>query len=68
MRSRSQGAIVAEVGVAFFGLAEDHSRLNIGAGQVQPSMGRGKPICRCCDPVLREGFKINRDVLKESTE
>ncbi|HLO63287.1 MAG TPA: helix-turn-helix domain-containing protein [Azonexus sp.] len=29
---------------------------------------KGKEVCPCCGQVVREGFEINRDVLKDGEE
>jgi len=42
----------------------------IAESTLRVAMGRtkGKEQCPCCGQVVREGFEINRDVLKDSTE
>lgn len=39
----------------------------IAESTIRVAMGRtkGKELCPCCGQVVREGFEINRDVLKD---
>ena len=48
------------------GASEAARRVGIKAGTVLSAVMRmkGKPICPCCGQVVREGFEIDRDVLK----
>lgn len=47
--------------------SEAARRVGIAAGTVLSAVMRmkGKNICPCCNQVVREGFEINRTVLKE---
>ena len=49
------------------GASEAARRVGIKAGTVLSAVMRmkGKDVCPCCGQVVREGFEINRDVLKE---
>lgn len=53
----AQGVAV-KVAAAQAGVAE--STLRVAMGRT-----KGKEQCPCCGQVVREGFEINRDVLKE---
>ena len=48
------------------GASEAARRVGIKAGTVLSAVMRmkGKPICPCCGQVVREGFEIDRSVLK----
>lgn len=50
------------------GASEAARRVGIKAGTVLSAIMRtkGKEQCPCCGQVVREGFEINRDVLKDS--
>lgn len=49
------------------GASEAARRLGIAAGTVLSAVMRmkGKDICPCCGQVVREGFEIDRSVLKD---
>ena len=48
------------------GASEAARRVGIKAGTVLSAVMRmkGKDVCPCCGQVVRDGFEINRDVLK----
>lgn len=43
-------------------------KAGVAESTLRVAMGKraGKTICPCCGQVVREGFEINRDVLKNS--
>jgi predicted DNA-binding protein (UPF0251 family) len=49
------------------GASEAARRVGIAAGTVLSAVMRmkGRNICPCCGQVVREGFEINRSVLKD---
>lgn len=49
------------------GASEAARRVGIKPGTVLSAVMRmkGKPVCPCCGQVVREGFEINRAVLKD---
>lgn len=49
------------------GASEAARRVGIKAGTVLSAVMRmkGKDVCPCCGQVVRDGFEINRDALKE---
>jgi DNA-binding CsgD family transcriptional regulator len=60
LRYVAEGVAIREAAVRA-GIAESTLRMAIGRT-------KGKEQCPCCGQVVREGFEINRDVLKGSTE
>lgn len=56
LRFVSQGVAIKAAAVQA-GIAESTLRMAIGRM-------KGKELCPCCGQVVREGFEINRDVLK----
>ena len=56
LRLVSEGVAI-KVAAVRAGIAESTLRMAIGRM-------KGKEICPCCGQVVREGFEINRDVLK----
>lgn len=51
------------------GASEAARQVGIAPGTVLSAVMRmkGKPICPCCGQVVREGFEINRDAVKEQS-
>jgi DNA-binding CsgD family transcriptional regulator len=64
--SKTQQAL-ALMGSEGIGASEAARRVGIAAGTVLSAVMRmkGKNICPCCSQVVREGFEINRSVLKD---
>ena len=64
--SKPQQAL-ALLASADIGAREAARRVGIKAGTVLSAVMRmkGKAVCPCCGQVVREGFEINRDVLKD---
>lgn len=56
MKLLAQGLAV-KVAAEQAGIAESTLRMAMGRT-------KGKELCPCCGQVVREGFEINRDVLK----
>ena len=50
--------------------SEAARREGIAAGTVLSAVMRmkGKAICPCCNQIVRQGFEINHDVLKDGAE
>jgi len=59
LRLVSEGVAI-KVAAAQAGIAESTLRMAIGRT-------KGKEQCPCCGQVVREGFEIDRSVLKSST-
>lgn len=57
LRLVSEGVAIKQAAVQA-GIAESTLRMAIGRT-------KGKEQCPCCGQVVREGFEINRDVLKD---
>lgn len=57
-------ALMKEEGI---GASEAARRVGIKAGTVLSAVMRtkGKELCPCCGQVVREGFEIDRSVLKD---
>ncbi len=53
--------VAIKTAAAQAGIAESTLRMAIGRT-------KGKEQCPCCGQVVRAGFEINRDVLKEAAE
>ena len=49
------------------GASEAARRVGISPGTVLSAVMRmkGKELCPCCGQIVRDGFEINRDVLRE---
>lgn len=64
--SKTQQALrLVAQGLAVKAAAE---QAGVAESTLRMAMGRtkGKELCPCCGQVVREGFEINRDVLKNS--
>lgn len=64
-KSKTQGALeLIEKGMTPYAAAQE---VGISPSTVYRALGRrqDKTVCPCCGQVVREGFEINRAVLKE---
>ncbi len=65
-KSKTQGALaLIEKGMTPYAAAQE---MGIAPSTVYRALGRrqNKDVCPCCGQVVREGFEINRAVLKKS--